>query len=291
MLDETYEIRRVLGRGGMGQVFEAHDRLLNRSVAIKLPWSHIGIEPLMQEAQALAALRGRGVPSVYAVGKYDDSRYYVMERMYGRTLAEHMVQRFADGRFTIEEAVEILIGIANALAEVHRAGLVHRDLKPSNIMLAPADRVVLLDFGLFLTESNAGSDPVICGSPRYIAPEVVTASVRSGLAHLIDVYALGIIAFTLLAGFVPFDDLSMTRLLAKHVHTAPPPLSAIRPDSPVRLTRIIGDMLEKEPQERTFSAEAVASGLTTILDDIKRTGPIRGQATSGRRIARVSPIQ
>ena len=268
VLNETYEIRRVLGRGGMGQVLEARDRLLNRTVAIKVSWAHIGFDPLVQEAQALAALRGRGVPSVYAIGKHDELGYYVMERLYGRTLAAHMLQRFSDGRFTVEEALDILIGISSALIPVHGAGLIHRDLKPSNIMLAPKNRTVLLDFGLFLTEGSVTNDSGICGSPRYIAPEVITANLQRGQAHLIDIYAMGIIAYMLLSGTAPFDDPSVTQLLSKHVQQDAAPLRVIRPDVPARLSRMVDQMLAKQPEERTFSAEAVVAGLRAIRDEM-----------------------
>lgn len=284
VLNDTYEIRRVLGRGGMGQVFEARDRLLNRTVAIKVSWAHIGFEPLMQEAQALAALRGRGVPGVYAIGKHDDLGYYVMERLYGRTLGAHMVQRFTDGHFTIEEALDLLIGIADSLTMVHSAGLIHRDLKPSNIMLAPKNRTVLLDFGLFLTEQRARYDAAICGSPRYIAPEVITESMQTGQAHLIDVYALGIISFMLVGGYAPFDDPSVSGLLAKHVHKDPPPLRVIRADVPRSLCRMVQQMLAKIPEERTFSAEAVAAGFRGIRARLDAEASESSAPLPGRRV-------
>lgn len=263
VLDGVYELRRVLGQGGMGQVYEAHDRLLNRTVAVKVSWPRVGFEPLALEAQAMAALGGRGVPAVYALGHHGDIGYCAMERVYGRTLASHMMQRVHDGRFTIDEVIDILLGVAEALTGVHAAGLIHRDLKPANIMLAPGDRITLLDFGLF--SSLGQSDPShICGSPHYIAPEVITATVEAAQAHLIDLYALGVIGFMLLSGHPPFDDMSVTCLFAKHVHEPPPSVAALRPEAPSSLCRLIDELLAKEPEKRTFSAEAVVATLRAI---------------------------
>ena len=263
VVDGVYELRRVLGQGGMAQVYEARDRLLNRTVALKVSWPHIGFEPLAMEAQAMAALGGRGVPSVYALGRHGDIGYCAMERIYGRTLAAHLLQRVHDGVFTIDEVIDILLGVAAALIEVHAAGLIHRDLKPSNIMLAPGDRIVLLDFGLFASLGQAGSSH-ICGSPHYIAPEVITATMEASQAHLVDIYALGVIGFMLLSGHPPFDDTSVTCLLAKHVYDVPPPVTAVRPDTPPELSRLIHEMLAKEPEKRTFSAEAVVAALRAM---------------------------
>ncbi|MEM9490580.1 MAG: hypothetical protein AAGC55_15640, partial [Myxococcota bacterium] len=103
VIDGSYEVRRLIGQGGMGQVYEAHDLLLNRRVAVKVSLPEIGFDPLMLEAQALAALCGRGVPAVYAIGTHGDLGYCVMERLRGRTLGAYMVQRFADGIFTVDE--------------------------------------------------------------------------------------------------------------------------------------------------------------------------------------------
>ncbi len=267
VLSRIYEIRAILGKGGMGQVFEAHDRVLNRAVAVKASWPHVGFGPLYHEAQAMAALNGRGVPNVYAMGSHRGVDFCVMERLYGRTLGSHIRQRMLGGEFAIDETLDILIGIAESLAEVHGAGLIHRDLKPANIMLAPRNRVVLLDLGLFLTKSNTGNESCICGSPRYIAPEAITATVELGQTHLLDIYALGIIAFILIAGRVPFHDKTVHRIFWKHVHMPAPSLTALRPDVPLRLARLVAEMLAKDPQDRPFSADAVAAELGSIRRD------------------------
>lgn len=263
-LNGTYEIRAVLGKGGMGQVFEAHDRILNRTVAIKASWSHIAFGSLIQEARALAALNGRGVPAVFGMGQHRGVEFCVMERMYGKTLAAHMQNRLRRGMFDIDEVLEMMIGVADALAELHGSGLIHRDLKPANIMLAPRNRTVLLDLGLFLTQGRTGNEISLCGSPRYLAPEAITASIELGQCHLLDVYSLGIIGFILLTRRHPFQQTEPSKILWSHVHATPPKLSTLRQDVPWRLERLIDEMLAKDPKDRPFSADSIAAELSTI---------------------------
>lgn len=279
-LTGVYEIRSLLGHGGMGQVYEAQDHMLERTVAVKASWRHIERGALLKEARGLAALAAHGVPAVFSMGVHREIEYCVMERLYGRTLASHMIARLQDERFEIDEVVEALIGVADALAEIHDVGLVHRDLKPANIMLAPGNRTVLFDFGLFMTKGSTGNDKALAGSPRYLAPEAIESRVEPGQAHLLDIYSLGVIGYTLLTGSYPFNGQNPRRILRKHVHEEVPDIEAKRPDVPFRLTRLIKEMLAKEPLDRPFSADAIAAELGTIRAhlpppiEIKRDGEI-----------------
>ena len=279
-LSGVYEIQTLLGHGGMGQVFEAQDHMLERTVAVKASWRHIERGALLKEARGLAALAGHGVPAVFSMGVHRDIEYCVMERLYGKTLASHMIMRLADGCFEIDEVVESLIGVADALAEIHDVGLIHRDLKPANIMLAPGNRTVLFDFGLFMTKGSTGNDQALAGSPRYLAPEAIESRVELGQAHLLDIYSLGVIGFTLLTGQYPFNDRDAQRILWKHVHDDVPVIADQRPDVPFRLARLVKEMLAKEALDRPFSADAIAAELGTIRAqlpppiDIERDGEI-----------------
>lgn len=263
VLNGMYEIRRIIGRGGMGEVYEAYDLILNRVVAIKVARPEYDQAGLLPEARAMALLRGRGVPAVYSMGDFRGFEYCVMERVYGTTLSRHIKRRLPD-TFSVSEVTHILTGAAEALARVHRAGMIHRDLKPSNIMLAPNQRVVLIDFGLFRTEGSLWDEPEIWGSPRYIAPETITHTVRLGQEHLIDIYALGVIAFCLLVGCPPFNSKSVSRILTKHVEQRPPRISYIRSDVPEELDRLVLDMLSKNPLERPQTAVEMVSRLRSI---------------------------
>jgi serine/threonine protein kinase len=266
ILNGVYEIRRLIGRGGMGQVFEAHDHVLDRVVAIKVanPGGRSG--RLLREARALAALRGQGVPSVFAMGNWQDLEYCVMERVFGTTLSRHIMQRIPQRLFSVSEVVEILEGVAQALVRVHRAGMIHRDLKPENIMLVPQSRVVLIDFGLFRTEGHPWDESGIWGSPRYIAPETITHNVCLGEEHLVDIYSLGIIAFFLLIGCPPFNSKSVSSILTKHMEQIAPRISSMRADVPEELDQLVQDMLAKEPTDRPSSAKEVVVRLRSLAD-------------------------
>ena len=206
VLAETYVIRAVLGAGAMGQVFEAYDRALNRKVAIKAGWPGLEGAPIRKEAQAVAAVRHASMPIVHAVGVHRGVEYVVMERVYGLSLEAYLDKKRAVGEaLSIDEVMGLLLAIADGLSAVHRAGIAHRDIKPGNVMLAPDNRVVLVDFGLFLPEFDVCSPETIDGSPQYMAPEVIRNRVEAGLGHLNDLYALGVLAFELLTGELPFS--------------------------------------------------------------------------------------
>jgi len=180
ILNDTFEIRALLGEGGMGQVYEAHDLALNRRVAVKVAWPHI-MTSIRDEARALAALRDPCTVAVYAMGKHGALEYVVMELIHGISLATRLEAHYAAGtRMDTIEAIAILARVADGLAAVHRAGIAHRDIKPGNIMLAPGDRVVLMDFGIFQPVYETGGRRALSGSPAYMAPELFTDTVAPG---------------------------------------------------------------------------------------------------------------
>ncbi len=192
LLDGIYEIMQLLGRGGMGEVFEAHDHLLNRRVAIKAAWPNPLTPPLRNEARALAAFQHPSLVSVHTLGEHRGIDYLVMERVYGVSLTQHASTRWHSGeQFTAAEVVQILLPASEGLSVVHRAGLVHRDVKPDNIMLTPVHRVVLMDFGLVLPEFDVNGQQRVAGSPPYMAPEALLNTAATGSGHLVDIFGLG----------------------------------------------------------------------------------------------------
>ena len=202
VLNDLYEIRGKLGEGGMGEVYEAYDRSLGRRVAIKAARPDVPV-PILGEARALAALRHPGIVAVHGVGEHAGVPYVVMERVPGKTLEAHLQGRRADGTWvTLEEAIDILILVAEALAAVHQAGMAHCDVKPANVILSTGSRVVLTDFGIFRPEIELGAAEVRAGSPHYMAPEAIADDVRPGDRYLVDVYALGVVAHELVAGAI-----------------------------------------------------------------------------------------
>jgi eukaryotic-like serine/threonine-protein kinase len=265
----AYEVRAVLGRGGMGAVYEAWDRHLHRRVALKIATAWEDQFNVGKEGRALAAVRHPSMVAVHALGVHRDLEYLVMELVEGVTLAAHLEQRRRSGhRFRIDEVVEIARAVADGLSAVHACGISHRDVKPANIMLAPGSRVVLMDFGLFLPEF-AQRDSV-AGSPEYMAPEVAVRRVGPGGGHLVDLYALGVVIYELLAGRQPFVGVTAYEILKQHVESPPPPLSASRPDVPPELTALVGALLAKSAEERPQSAEFVLWQLRAIADKLKR---------------------
>src|SRR5437870_2704048 len=236
LLDDSYEIRALLGAGGMGWVYEARDRWLNRTVAVKVARNVPGAPQLLQEAQALAAISSPSVVTVYALGHHNGAQYLVMERIYGVSLEAHVARRRADNNsWSIQEAIDLLARIADGLASVHTAGIAHWDIKPANVMLAPRDRIVLLDFGIFVPEVGAASAPLFRGTPAYTAPEMVSGTVQAGQAKLVDVYALGILTFELLTGTVPFQGENVVQTWNQHLNTPPPDIRTLRADAPAPL--------------------------------------------------------
>lgn len=258
----TYHVRRLIGQGGMAQVFEAYDPLLRRAVAIKAAWPHVARGWLHSEARTLASLRHPALVTIHGMGTHRDIDYIVLERLYGLNLRTHLAQRQANRLFSIDEALDILIAIADALAYVHQNGLAHRDLKPNNIMLEGNRRVVLLDFGT-VTSAHAPVE-AMAGSPHYMAPEIIAGDDKGAHSPALDIYSLGIIAHEMLTGSWPFVGTSTTEILTNHLSEPIPELRNIRPEVPEQMARIIAEMLAKEPEARPGSANVIALWLRAL---------------------------
>jgi len=272
LLDGVYEIIKLLGRGGMGQVFEAHDHLLNRRVAIKAAWPNPLTPPLRNEARALAAFQHPSLVSVHTLGEHRGIDYLVMERVYGVSLTQHADTRWESGQsFSASEVVQILLPAAEGLSVVHRAGLVHRDIKPDNIMLTPVHRVVLMDFGLVLPEFDVNGKQRVAGSPPYMAPEALLNTAATGSGHLVDIFGLGVLAYELLTGSRPYVGSTIREVIAAHERGRPAALAELRPDCPLALCQLVHEMLSPNPQMRNQSAEAVAWQLRAALDERPRS--------------------
>ncbi len=265
LLAGTYEIGGVVGEGGMGVVYDAHDRLLRRRVAIKAALDPEFAPALLTEARALASLKSPEFVEVFHIGAHRGVAYMVMERLFGGTLFAHVFETYRNGsRIAIREAIELLTAIAAALGTAHDAGIAHRDLKSANIILAPRGRVVLVDLGLSVPEVLAGASVYADGSPDYVAPEVLRGEVERGEGVLVDLYALGVVAFELLVGRTPFgaDDLQHT--LNAHLRAVPPDLRALRDDVPAPLADLVRRLLAKNPRSRPSSAEEVVLELGSM---------------------------
>lgn len=291
VLQGTYEIRGVLGHGGMGQVYDAYDLKLARPVAIKVAWPTVGAAAVRKEAQALAAIRHPAMVAVYACHEHEGTEFVVMERVPGFTLATQIRRRVNAGKpFSLKEILHVLGALADGLGAVHRAGIAHRDVKPDNVMLAPGGRVVIMDFGVFLPEF-AMSTSAASGSPAYMAPETISGAIATGGGFLVDVYAFGVIAYELAAGDVPFRGQIAREIFVQHLSAKPPSLREARADLPVAFDNLVQQLLAKDPLERPQSMDEVLHHLRNVGDPTLRT-PVSSRApprSSGRFVVEESP--
>lgn len=262
-----YQIRSLLGKGGFGSVYLAHDPDLDRSVAIKVPHIElfergISVDSFVEEARSSARLEHPALVSVYDVQKDGDRFYIVQQFIDGSSLSEWIRTTSAD----VKSAVQKVVEISEAVGVLHQNGLVHRDLKPSNILVDQNARIYIADFGLALQESSR-RDRVgeITGTPAYMSPEQV-----KGETHLIDgrsdVWAIGVILYELLLGVRPFTG-SSSHHIFDHIKTSEPkPPRQLRPDTPSELQRICLKCLEKRRSHRYQSTADLVDDLQSWLN-------------------------
>ena len=276
IVDETYEVRSLLGAGGMGEVYEVHDRVLNRRVALKVAHPGGASEYLLREGRALAAIHHPGVVTVHTMGMHRGVAYLVMERVRGLSVDRLLDERRSRGeRFAIAEALELLVSVADALSVVHRAGLAHRDVKPGNVMLAPAGRVVLMDFGLVLPHADRAGHRSVAGSLQYMAPETLSGDVAAGAAALVDVYALGVLAYELLTGVAPFDGREPVELYRAKTRAKQPRVSEYRTDVPTALDELVAQLMAPDAHERPQGAEVALWQLRALRTSIGQGSEVR----------------
>ncbi|MCC6521713.1 MAG: protein kinase [Polyangiaceae bacterium] len=267
LVADTYRVTRLLGEGGMGQVYEAQDLSLGRTVALKVACTPEAAPALRAEARAIACIRHPALVTLHCVVSHGANECLVMERIYGASLEAHLAARRAEGQIlALDEVLAIGTGIASGLSALHRAGLAHRDLKPGNVMLAPGGRVVLMDLGIGLPECalSRGDAVAAAGTPAYMAPESIVGAVQPGALHLTDLYGLGVILFELCAGEPPFAAATLGGLLEAQLHAPPPRLAALRPDVPAALDALVDALLDKDPGARPTSIEEVLLRLCAL---------------------------
>lgn len=262
VLAGRYEIGDLLGQGGMGQVFAAVDLVSGREVAIKTTWAPKDRDTLANEASVLAALQHPGIVRFHGLESDDDCTFMVMERLRGSNLQSEMALWDATER-PIDRIVDYLIALCETLESIHAHGYTHRDLKPQNVVLVDG-RPMLIDFGLAVHRNELDGDLRMAGSPHYIAPESISSKVSKDQVHLIDIYALGVLAFEVITGRPPFRHCMLRKILDMHLHACAPRLSQHAANVPAELDQLVAAMMDKNPRNRPQSARAVAERLRAI---------------------------
>lgn len=264
----NFRIERVLGRGGMAQVYYGIDIKLQRPVAIKVIDARYRDNPqyarrFLTEARAIARWRHENIIQIYYADDEDGLYYYVMEYIDGPDLATILHEHATRGeKLPHPEVLRIGKAIAAALDYAHKHGIIHRDVKPSNIFLSRDGRVVLGDFGLAL-DLNQGSSGEAFGSPHYISPEQARRSTDA--TPLSDLYSLGVVLYEMLTGVVPFDDLSPTSVALQHLTQDPPPPRSLNPQLNPETEAVLLKALSKNPQERYPTGAALMDALEQAL--------------------------
>jgi uncharacterized RDD family membrane protein YckC len=263
---DHFEIRALLGEGGMGTVYLAHDVSLNRPVAIKVLRRELSSEPdlterLVLEAQAQARLQHPNVVNVYYIGSFNGSPYFAMEYVRGETLAERLSRL---GPLSWEETLEFMIQTTRALLEAHERGIVHRDLKPSNLLIREAGRgagalghLKVADFGL--AAETGRRQELMVGSPSYASPEQLAGKPPD---HRSDIYSLGVTFHELITGALPFEAESLDELMRLHERAPRPPIPSRR--APWRLRQLITEMMDPAPTQRPWTYEELLDRLQTL---------------------------
>ncbi len=268
MLGKTishYKILEKIGEGGMGVVYQAEDTKLRRTVALKFLPKEFTVDPeakerFVQEAQAAAALDHPNICTVHEIDEAEGQTFIVMAHIKGPSLKDKIVS----GPLDIDQALNIVIQVAEGLQEAHEKGIIHRDIKPANIMLASKGQVKIMDFGL--AKLSWGVDltktATIMGTVAYMSPEQAKGE---EVDHRTDIWSLGAMIYEMLTGERPFKVTHDQAVLYAILNEDPVPITKIRKDIPQELEKIVKKALEKNPKKRYGDMDA-------MLDDLKSVG-------------------
>ncbi len=285
-LEPQYRLERELGRGGMGVVFLATDTALDRRVAIKVVHPELAahasiVRRFLAEARTIAKVRHPSIVAVHSAGTADDLLYYVMDEVAGESLRQRIAR---EGRLPVADVSRIVADLAAALDAAGRAGVVHRDVKPENVLLEEGSgRAMLADFGIaraMVVETGGSStgQGVAVGTPAYMSPEQAAGE---EVDRRSDIYALGVVAYEMLAGHPPFTGTNRV-VVSRHIAERPVPIDKARPDCPRPLAAAIMRSLEKQPNDRWQSGEELRQAIVS-----ERVAPVRSRKRQGLMVAAV----
>jgi beta-lactam-binding protein with PASTA domain/tRNA A-37 threonylcarbamoyl transferase component Bud32 len=271
LIDDRYQVRSRIARGGMATVYLATDLRLERRVAIKIMHGHLADdasfkERFIQEARSAARLAHPNVVNVFDQGQDDESAYLVMEYLPGITLRELLQDHKV---LTSEQAMDILEAVLAGLAAAHRAGIVHRDLKPENVLLADDGRIKIGDFGLArAATANTATGAALLGTIAYLSPELVTRGIADTRS---DIYALGIMLYEMLTGEQPYKGEQPMQIAYQHANDTVPTPSTANPDVPAELDELVLWATAKDPEHRPRDARALLDQLIDVQRSLAGT--------------------
>ncbi len=269
LIADRYELKDVVGRGGMSVVYCAHDTQLERNVALKILHDHFGedddyVQRFRSEARAAAQLSHPGIVTVIDRGEEDGRQFIVFEFVEGETLKD-LVDR--GGPLPVRRAIEFGLEVGRALAFAHTSGLIHRDIKPQNVLVNGDGRAKVTDFGIARSLDAVGQTQTgtVLGTSHYIAPEQARGERVDAQT---DVYSFGVVLYELLAGEVPFAGDNFLTVAMRHVNEDVPSLLEKRPDCPLRLASLVERCMAKEPGDRPAGMGAVVEELQACLAEL-----------------------
>lgn len=287
VIDGRYLVVGKIAEGGMASVYEAIDQRLSRHVAVKVMHTQLAQGPhreqfeerFRREARSAAAIANPHIVQVYDTGQYQGLDYLVMEYVHGVNLRREMNEQ---GTFSVKETLRITAEILDGLASAHRAGVIHRDIKPENILINDRGHVEITDFGLARAASQAtlSTTGMLLGTAAYLAPETIENNLATPRS---DLYAVGILAYEMLTGDVPFTSENPVTIVFKHVHQDVPSLVATCPGINPEISHFIDRLVSRDPGERPEDAAAALKELEDVRADLSQSDLSFRQARRGDR--------
>ena len=288
-LGDGYAVERALGEGGFAVVFLVRDVALKRKLAVKvlspdMITSKSVLDRFRLEAETVAQLSHPNIVPLHFIGQQDDLLYLAMQCVDGGSIADRLKR---ETRLPVDYVVRVMREVAGALEHAHKRGVTHRDIKPANVLVdAESGRSLVTDFGIARSPDAKGltATGVMLGTPAYLSPEQVTGE---PIDHRVDIYALGVMAYEMLAGRVPFEGATPTAAMIKRLAGPPEPVNLVRSDVPAEIAAVITNCLAADAAERYQSASdivrALDGGTVSAGGTSARGTAIAGRNAKGRR--------